>query len=593
MSNKNITSDSNNLTESASETVENLLDDTSDVFATKVDTDRRKSIIPHSHLPKSNDEHLSDIDSTVSDKETESSFDSFIINNFTPFSGSEDIIEWLDDTEAKFNKLKISRNQRFAATPLLITGAAKRKYIHIRKEIKSFDDFYEYLLTTYESYDSSVGQQEKVSTSYLQTEILSTPHPQSLASSATLSSTRKSISFDLPNKSAASNFDLTDSLPSRPILRSTGLLDMGPAGITGNGLETRSTSAPFRSSQIFNSSLDETTYVVRKAIVDNLIKNPKTFQGGKDDVKQWLDDLESLFDTAQIPDNFKLDLIPYSLRGEALRWYKINKSSFTSWSLFVKEFKEAFLSPFHEELAFKKLESYTQGVNQPIRSFYNEVLKLCSEADPTMSESTKLKNLLNKVLPRIQFEVRRKKPTTTKQFLEYAKEIEELLQLTNIDPSIDNDTPSQTRQLTSSITRISTTAPSASSLIPSLLSPNTFDKNYNNQYNSRQIQPSTTFNSSSRQPPSSALAPQYHSNIQRSTNNHNSNSNSLGAPAPSGYSNNYRKTYNSNNRRQYRVNNITTSDQHITSATIPSTSNTEFCSRCKRTGHLASACPRF
>src|SRR5262249_54861904 len=159
------------------------------------------------------------------------------------------------------------------------------------------------------------------------------------------------------------------------------------------------------------------------------------------------------------------------------------KSSFTSWSSFVQEFKEAFLSPFHEELAFKKLESYTQGVNQSIRSFYNEVLKLCSEADPTMSESTKLKNLLNKVSPRIQFEVRRKKPTTVKQFLEYAKEIEELLKLSNIDPAIDNEKPSRISQLTSSITSINTTAPSANSHIPSLLPPKILNKSLHHDYN--------------------------------------------------------------------------------------------------------------
>jgi hypothetical protein len=73
-----------------------------------------------------------------------------------------------------------------------------------------------------------------------------------------------------------------------------------------------------------------------------------------------------------------------------------------------------FLSPFFQEIAFKKLESYSQGVNQPIRSFYNEVLKLCNEADPSMSDSSKLRLLLNKTNPSVQFEIRLKRPTTTK-----------------------------------------------------------------------------------------------------------------------------------------------------------------------------------
>ncbi|CAF5122322.1 unnamed protein product, partial [Rotaria sp. Silwood1] len=97
---------------------------------------------------------------------------------------------------------------------------------------------------------------------------------------------------------------------------------------------------------------------------------------GKDDVTKWLEDLEHLFDTAHIPDANKLDLISYSLRGEALRWYKNNKNTLTSWQVFVHELKKAFTSSYHEELAFKKLESYTQGENQLICNFYNEVLKL-------------------------------------------------------------------------------------------------------------------------------------------------------------------------------------------------------------------------
>ena len=50
-----------------------------------------------------------------------------------------------------------------------------------------------------------------------------------------------------------------------------------------------------------------------------------------------------------------------------------------------------------------------------------------------MSESAKLRNLLNKTKPTIQFEVRRKKPTSIREFLEYVKELEDLYQLSNIN----------------------------------------------------------------------------------------------------------------------------------------------------------------
>ena len=189
----------------------------------------------------------------------------------------------------------------------------------------------------------------------------------------------------------------------------------------------------FDSSTNFES--DQTLSDLRKAIVGDLIKNPKTFKGNKDGVNKWIDEIEHLLDIAHIPNAIRLDLISYSLRGDVLEWLKNNRSVFTSWKVFVAELKRAFTSSFYGELAFKKLESYTQGENQSIRSFFNEVLKLCKVVDATMKETTKLKTLLNKTKPSLQLEVRKKKPTSTSEFLEYAKEVEELLQLSNVDPN--------------------------------------------------------------------------------------------------------------------------------------------------------------
>ncbi|CAF2151965.1 unnamed protein product [Rotaria magnacalcarata] len=207
------------------------------------------------------------------------------------------------------------------------------------------------------------------------------------------------------------NFDLTYNLPPRPILRLTAIIDIGAIKLSGDESENRATITPPSNISHNTSNLDEITYVIHKAIIDNLIKNPKTFQGGKED-----------------------------------------------------ELKEAFLSPFHDELAFKKLESYPQGINRPVRSFYNEVLKLCTETDPEMSESMKLRHLLKKAKPTLQYEIRKRKPTATKQFLEYAKESEELLQLSNIDTDVDKydrNNSNSPKQITSTVTLARTNASNA------------------------------------------------------------------------------------------------------------------------------------
>ena len=420
--------------------------------------DRRKAIIPKSHLPQQTEQvsilrnkapttqHSSESFPRIDQKrlahdssdlpletwanadrfdlkqpevsESIDSFDTFMITNFVPFSGTQDINRWLDETERKFNQFKFSRTLRFSSIPFLVTGEAKRKYIRIRKEIQSFDDFYEFLLTIFE---------KNVSFSSITAHSIRNIDPSN------------SSAVPIPRQAGESSHFMTNTFdnsvfsPKPPILRSTGLGDLSTTVVP-----TTTVSPSMKTPNVVDTifSLDQTTNDLRKAILESFVKTPKTFHGSKDDVIKWLEELEHLFDIAQIPDTNKLGLISYSLRGDALQWYKNSKQSLSTWQDFVKEIKKAFTSSFHQELAFKKLESYTQSTSQSIRNYYNEVLKLCNEADPAMTEATKLKHLLSKAKPTIQFEVRRNKPTTPMEFLNYAKEAEELYQLSNlhVDP---------------------------------------------------------------------------------------------------------------------------------------------------------------
>jgi len=569
-----------------------------------IDKNRRQSIIPLAHQPKQIDaKKFSDLESNNDDNVDVDEFDIFILRHFSPFSGSEDVIDWLDNTDKKFNLHKISRNLRYIAIPLLVEGDAKRKYIRNRNNIKSFDDFYEFLLTNYDLIEQNTHR--------FQSDLSLPPANQNNFTHNSL--THKNISFENQQKTTTNSFDLTDNLPPRPILRSTAIVDVSATRLTGDDSEKRSPIAPYSNISHNTSNLDQTTYVIHKAIVDNLIKNPKTFQGGKEDVKQWLEDIEQLFDTAQIPNSHKLDLISYSLRGEARRWYKNTKATLTSWPIFVKELKEAFLSPFHDELAFKKLESYTQGINQPVRSFYNEVLKLCSETDSEMSESMKLRHLLKKAKPTLQYEIRKKKPTTTKQFLEYAKESEELFQLANIDTEVDkyeHNNSALTHQITSNVPLTRTNASNSyndttRSTFDRKMNPNNqynnnsnnYNNNRHNDYNSHSSRPFNSFNSYSRRNNSSYVSDyptnsnqQVYSNTQRA--NYNSRSVTSNNPTRSSYPHNNNNT-NRNNNQVHQVNNITTTNIPSPSQSIPLPSDSDFGTQDQQTGHQAPACPRF
>ena len=60
-------------------------------------------------------------------------FDMLILQNFSPYSGRQNVVSWLDETERKFHQLKVPYNLRLQAISLLIEGEARRKYIQARR----------------------------------------------------------------------------------------------------------------------------------------------------------------------------------------------------------------------------------------------------------------------------------------------------------------------------------------------------------------------------------------------------------------------------------------------------------------------------
>ena len=79
-----------------------------------------------------------------------------------------------------------------------------------------------------------------------------------------------------------------------------------------------------------NSKSDQNLDSLRKAIVDDLIKNPKTFKGNRNDVNKWIEKIRRLLHLAYISDAIRLDLVPYLSPEDALEWFKNNRSVFTS-----------------------------------------------------------------------------------------------------------------------------------------------------------------------------------------------------------------------------------------------------------------------
>ena len=65
-------------------------------------------------------------------------FHIFLSENFVRFSGKQDICEWLNETEDKFNEFFIVRSLRFKTIPMLIEGDIELKYSQVREYIQTF-----------------------------------------------------------------------------------------------------------------------------------------------------------------------------------------------------------------------------------------------------------------------------------------------------------------------------------------------------------------------------------------------------------------------------------------------------------------------
>jgi hypothetical protein len=503
-------------------------------------------------------------------------YDSFILQNIEPYSGKGDVSCWLDKTEQFFKKNNIGRNARFNSISLLVESEAKRKYMKSRTKIRSYDDFYEFLWNEYDhsdkishsnNFSQTVHNQVNTVSEMDQKNMSNNSHTDRIFDSKSVNSKNQSSFFKLNN-------DVTDSV--------------GEKSVCKTATSTDNLSCSFS---------DPTLNDIRKAIVGDLIKNPKTFKGAKDDVKKWLENIEHLFEIAHIQDSTRLDLISYSLRGDALEWFKNNKASITSWKAFVTEIKRAFTSLYHEELAFKKLEAYSQGENQSIRNFYNDTLKLCKEADPAMSEATKLKNLLSKTKSSIQLEVRKKKPTSTAEFLDFAKEVEELLQLSNMS----NET-------TSSGNKAQSFSSKPKSSFQSKTKPN-FNRPWNRSSNnsfSRESQNSENDNRS--QSNSSAYPNRNDSSFSKKNQNHQNQFKSNQYSSQNSGQRSTNATDNKNSQKDQTPRNNVSKSTHVPSKAVNAidtsrqSSNTEetletlssaICSQCGQFGHETSVCPNF
>ncbi|CAF1538974.1 unnamed protein product, partial [Didymodactylos carnosus] len=262
------------------------------------------------------------------------------------------------------------------------------------------------------------------------------------------------------------------------------------------------------------SPIDTVENILQKIVIEDIIKNPTTFTG-KENISTWLEEVEHFFITSMWPEDLRLQYIPQFLKNDAKQWYKDNQSIIMSWNEFKTQIKEAYTSTYEITIAFQRLKNYQQTNNQTVKQYYTEVIKLCREADPKMSEQIKLQHLLDNLKPSIKLKVIEKNPKTVAEFLEHSKTVEDLNTLISRDQNLSNFVSDNLTVVANNVS--SPTIGSQTYVAHPRRSNHDNHSPYQHNSISNQIESSYPTNESSTQPQSSSQ--------NYSANNYNSNTN--------------------------------------------------------------------
>ncbi|CAF1436761.1 unnamed protein product [Rotaria sp. Silwood1] len=141
---------------------------------------------------------------------------------------------------------------------------------------------------------------------------------------------------------------------------------------------------------------------VMNTLAKEQIKNLSKFGGAPDeDVIKWIQDMEAVFDRAQLQPSNKFIAIQSNLTDAAEKWFRYNKSSITDWFIFKAEIVKAYQPSLNQILL--KMEKRRQSPNESVMTYYHDKLQLCLQADLNISSAMILhhltKGLNNSLVP--------------------------------------------------------------------------------------------------------------------------------------------------------------------------------------------------
>lgn len=173
------------------------------------------------------------------------------------------------------------------------------------------------------------------------------------------------------------------------------------------------------------------------------IKTLTKFAGSSDDdIVKWLQDIDEIFDRAQLQPANKFVAVQSYLTGAATKWFRFNKTDIPDWPSFKSSILKAYQPTLPQIL--DRMEHRHQRSGESVMEYYHDKLGLCSQVDSQMSASMLIHYLTKGLTPSLIPHVIRRHPTTPAEFLRVAQDEEKirftLVHLSSINSS-EHDYP--------------------------------------------------------------------------------------------------------------------------------------------------------
>ena len=159
----------------------------------------------------------------------------------------------------------------------------------------------------------------------------------------------------------------------------------------------------------------------RKARFDDLI----SFSGHpSEDVERFLKSIKNITKATNESENHELlEIVRGKLTQSAGIWFDNNETKFKKWSDFETAFRNRYFSTTITPKKFEQLKQRQQKSDEAIIMYCDEIINLCREVDPEMSDSTIIQHLLSGLNPNFRKELSRRESAMNSldDFLKYAK----------------------------------------------------------------------------------------------------------------------------------------------------------------------------